>query len=212
MFLLRVDFIHPILWSIITLLHVVLARSPPDTICHPPLFPSHHRHFEQDCSLLAFHAALDPGSLSDLSLWTELPGRGFQHSHWWRTYGLCILSFMAESPLSSETWQTVIDDFKAIQRECVHQRGAGGSRFRGANHEQPGAGSVLVVIRPNEVLLQEQQIVQVSGSKTSSVSKESVRRRILPRGQALDVSSMATRCKSVAREYTEACSRPTWYL
>jgi hypothetical protein len=159
----------PLFWGIITLLPAVLAQLPIAIRCYNEVHAYDHR-FRRDCSLIAIHEALNQGSFSELhetfnqgcfsepAACTETPGRGSQHSLWWKSYGHCIFSFTAKGPLSTGTWQTVIEDFKAIQRDCVSQKGVGGNRFRLVNYEQPETGPLFVQIKPqNPVILSQER-------------------------------------------------------
>jgi hypothetical protein len=131
-----VKFLLPILWGIITLLPVVLAESRPVTVCHSKRFPIGHR-FKQDCRFLATFVTSGSGPRSELSTWTEKrPTDESQDCLWSTKHGHCIFTFMTNTPLSTEIWDTVVDDLKAIQQYCVDHEGNGGNRYRKLNHTQ----------------------------------------------------------------------------
>jgi hypothetical protein len=187
------------------LMPVVLTQAPPRTICSEQIHPQ-DQNFKHDCFILWLWATCDPdpAHLCDLSKWQEIPVPGSRRSTWSTTSGSCFLSFDTDSPLSLETWRTIIEDLEAIQHDCVNSKGVGGYRVRQLDHEQPVSKlkSVTVYItqlHDAPMPSQERQKAQNSGGKKHpSIKDEPLKRRRLPRLDLLDVPFMATCPKTVA--------------
>jgi hypothetical protein len=210
MLLPRIKLFLPVLWSIVHLQPTILAAPPPSTACYLEKYHTYHL-FEQDCGSLAGLAISNPRSPSDLSAWTEKPIHGSERSDWSISYGICHFSFRAKGPLSSETWDKVVEDLEAVQQDCVYRTGIGGYRIRHVDrgdNEPLGAPYLLFSVyikqldeRPSRSL--GRQTFQYSGRKRHrDTDGRTLRRRMLSKGH--DAPPMATRRKlvgSTARDF-----------
>jgi hypothetical protein len=184
MLLPRVRPIIPMLSGIFALLPFALTwKTPPETVCYQEHIPN-ELLFKQDCAHLAF-ANSHAGPLSSLSAWTYTPLARYNQSHWLVSHGLCMFRFMADSPLTEGTWRTVIEDLKALQQDCVDQKGVPGERTRRVNREPPKTGRIWVSVQESWELPRpslERQNIQNSGGNTHpDTNQETFRRRTLPR-------------------------------
>jgi hypothetical protein len=143
----RIKFLLLILWSIVLLQSIigvqVVGQPPPLTVTSCYHANHHTGHlFPNDCESVFDLAISNPGSLSDLSMWTKTPvHESSERSDWSISHGVCHLSFRADPPISAETWPTIIEDLRAVQQDCVMLGAVGGYRIRKRYplpHEQPG--------------------------------------------------------------------------
>jgi hypothetical protein len=197
----RVRLLIPIIWSIIILLPIVHTQPPPKATCDRQIPSYSHAEFKKDCRDLSNFVTTTPGPLSNSSAWEKAPKDESDVPMWWISRGICSFTFTIYRPLSSDTWDTVIDELKAIQQDCVDQSGVGGSRLRNLGIDRLGLDSLAVSITqlpqaPTQP--QEGQKVQNPGGKRyAGIGERTLRRRTLCRGHVLEYSSMATRRKIV---------------
>jgi hypothetical protein len=192
----RVTYLLPILWSFGILLPIVCTQSPPELFCDEGNESYSHAEFKKDCETLGKLVTTIPGPLNNSSPWKWNP----ECEKWWIKRGVCYFSFMPSSSLSSEVWDIVLEDLRAIQQDCVDQSGAGGFR------EREDRVDVMVFIEqekdfehPSPSPTSNQQRVRKPDRKKlrilPSISEEPLKRRRLPRGYVSDHSSIFTRGK-----------------
>jgi len=107
------------------------TASSPTVTCHQRNSPI-DKVFQQDCRNLIQKQILGSrGPLSSFTGWEEKVSASSQtKSIWSASSGSCVLGFLAQRPLSHETWNAIKSSIHAVVDECLDHKEPGGRQLQ----------------------------------------------------------------------------------